>query len=404
MAQRTEIATVYASGLVQGIALIAFPAASTILTDPAGYDLSQTQYGTIFAPEAILAVLSSLMGAGLMRRLGAKRLYLFGLGADIASMALFLASKLAMGEHAIAYGILIAATCCIGIAFGFTVPALNTFTAAFFPENVGRAILWLNALLGLGTALAPVFVAIFVSLGIWWGLPLLVGVLFVALLLVSLPQSLNEGAQRREATAQSRSRRFPARFWLFAVFVFLYGLCETMSGNWASIYMLNHLGASAFLASAALALFWGTVTAGRIFFATVEKWLPESVVFRTLPFVIAAAFALCAYLPKTNAGAGLLTFALSGVGCSALLPLTISFGQRELTAIASSVAGGLIAFYETGFGIAAFGVGPLQTGAGFELNKIFGVAAVIAVVMAILSFVVVRPEKRAVMQISNANT
>jgi sugar phosphate isomerase/epimerase len=31
--------------------------------------------------------------------------------------------------------------------------------------------------LGLGTALAPVFVAIFVGLGIWWGLPLLVSVL-----------------------------------------------------------------------------------------------------------------------------------------------------------------------------------------------------------------------------------
>ena len=34
-------------------------------------------------------------------------------------------------------------------------------------------MLVLNALLGLGTALAPVFVAIFVGLGFWWGLPVL---------------------------------------------------------------------------------------------------------------------------------------------------------------------------------------------------------------------------------------
>jgi len=31
----------------------------------------------------------------------------------------------------------------------------------------------LNALLGAGTALAPIFVAIFVGLGFWWGLPVL---------------------------------------------------------------------------------------------------------------------------------------------------------------------------------------------------------------------------------------
>ena len=46
--------------------------------------------------------------------------------------------------------------------------------------KVDRAVLVLNALLGLGTALAPIFIAIFVGLGIWWGLPLLVGGLLVA--------------------------------------------------------------------------------------------------------------------------------------------------------------------------------------------------------------------------------
>jgi hypothetical protein len=35
MATKAEINTVYAAGLVQGIALVTFPAASTILTSPA---------------------------------------------------------------------------------------------------------------------------------------------------------------------------------------------------------------------------------------------------------------------------------------------------------------------------------------------------------------------------------
>ena len=71
----------------------------------------------------------------------------------------------------------------MGIGFGLTVPAINTFAAAFFPANVDKAVLALNALLGLGTALAPVFVAIFTGLGIWWGLPILT-VVFLASSLV----------------------------------------------------------------------------------------------------------------------------------------------------------------------------------------------------------------------------
>ena len=68
---------------------------------------------------------------------------------------------------------LLLATTSLGIGFGLTVPALNTFTAAFFPQKIDSAVLVLNALLGLGTVLAPVFVAVFIGLGIWWGLPVL---------------------------------------------------------------------------------------------------------------------------------------------------------------------------------------------------------------------------------------
>ena len=66
---------------------------------------------------------------------------------------------------ALAYAILLAATTCMGIGFGFTVPALNTLAAAFFPQTVDRAVLGLNALLGLGTALAPVFIVLFRGTG-----------------------------------------------------------------------------------------------------------------------------------------------------------------------------------------------------------------------------------------------
>ena len=404
MANRSEIATVYAAGLVQGIALVTFPAAGAVFTSANGYGLSNTEYGTMFEPQAATAIVSSLLGASLMSRLGTKRIYLLGLVANLAAMAFLLASKFVMGQHAAAFGLLLAATTCMGLGFGFTVPAINTFAAAFFPKAVDEAILGLNALLGLGTALAPVFIAVFLALGVWWALPLLVGVLLLILLAISLPQVLAGGGLRQTSSTGSAKVRFPARFWLFAAFALLYGICETMNGNWASLFMLNRLGSSALLASVALALFWGMVTAGRVVFAAIEKWFPESVVFRFLPVVVTGAFVLCAGLPKTTPVAGLFAFGVAGLGCSALLPLTISFAQKELTAIASSVAGGLIAFYQIGYGIAAFGVGPLQARAGLGLNTIFGGTAAIAVAMTVLSFILVRPEKETVAKISNANT
>ena len=390
MAQRSEILTVYAAGLIQGIALVTFPAASAVFTNPGDYGLSSTEYGAMFVPQAVMAVISSLLGAGLRKRLGTKLIYLLGLVANLLAMSLLVVSRFVMKEHSLAYAILLVATACMGIGFGFTVPAVNTFAAALFPKKVDRAVLVLNALLGLGTALAPVFIALFVGLGIWWGLPVLVGTLILGLLLFSVTQTLNEGATARAAHAHKGKNKFPARFWIFAAFALLYGACETMNGNWAVPYMTKHFGASAAIASLALAIFWSMVTAGRILFAAIEKWFPEKMVCRVLPFVVAAAFITTACVPKTNSFFGILSFALAGLGCSALLPLTISFGQKELTTIAASAAGGLIAFYQTGYGIAAFGVGPLLTWTGLDLNVIFGGTAIVAVAMAAVSFVVTR--------------
>src|ERR1700745_1876955 len=61
MAAKAEINTVYAAGLIQGIALVTFPAASTIFTSPSQYGLSNTQYGTMFLPQVVTAITGSLL-------------------------------------------------------------------------------------------------------------------------------------------------------------------------------------------------------------------------------------------------------------------------------------------------------------------------------------------------------
>ena len=96
-------------------------------------------------------------------------------------------------------------------------------------------------------------------------------------------------------------------------------------------------------------------------------------------------FVIIAVLPAGNPAAGIVAFALAGFGCSALLPLTISFAQEQLLTMGAAVAGAVIAFYQLGYGIAAFGTGPLVD-AGVSLHVLFGFAAIAAVIMGRLSF------------------
>jgi MFS family permease len=122
MASSTERTIVNAAGLVQGIVLVTFPAASTIFTEKSEYGLSSTQYGDMFLPQVALAIAASLLGAGLARRISTKRVYLLGLACSTVSMVLLLASTLVKSDQAAAYPMLLVATGFLGAGFGLTAP------------------------------------------------------------------------------------------------------------------------------------------------------------------------------------------------------------------------------------------------------------------------------------------
>jgi MFS family permease len=387
MANPTEARVIKMAAVAQGVALVTFPAASTIFTSSSDYGLSRSAYGAMFIPQAITAVGASILGASWARRVGTRRIYLIGLTANIAAMALLVLSAAVQHHESVAYPVLLCATASLGIGFGFTVPAINTFTAAFNPTRVDASVLVLNALLGVGTALAPLLVAVFVGLDFWWGLPVLSGIVLAGLLVASsrLRFATNEPQTRTGTSARSH---IPVRFWIYAAFALCYGICETMNGNWASLDMKD-LGATTTQASLALTTFWTFVTLGRVLFAAVQRWVPARLIYRTLPVVLIAAFIAISQLPDHSPGLAILTFGLAGLACSALLPLTISFAEAELTAMGAAVAGGVIASYQVGYGIAAFGAGPLQS-AGVGLITLFGWTAVVAAALVALSFVITR--------------
>jgi fucose permease len=387
MASRTEIGVVYGAAIVQGLALVTFPAASSIFTSPDGFDFDSTRYGTMFVPQVVLAIFASALAPKLAHRLGLRAVLLAGFASNVVSMALLAASALLLGAHDIAFGILLLATAALGFGFGATVMALNTYAEAFFPQTVDRAVLVLNALLGVGTALAPVLVAAVLALGVWWLQPLVVACVFVLIFAIAWRAPLRAESAAGSAAASGWTA-LPRRFWLYAAAVFVYGILETLNGNWAILYLTSERGVAARGAAFALAAFWVMVTVGRVAIAMISRLVEARLIYAALPIALFLTFQVAAHVHDETGG--IIAFGLAGLACSAFLPLSISFGGKEYPELSAVMAGGLIAFYQLGYGVAAFGIGPLHGPAGVALATIFAAGSLVAVPLVLIAYFITR--------------
>jgi fucose permease len=391
MPRRAEVVLVYATGLVQGLALVTFPAASSIFTSREGFGFSSSRYGMMFVPQVILAIVASSVGPALARRWTLKSVLRAGMTADFLAMILLALSHLLPRSPGAAYGILLVATGCLGFGFGTVVMSLNTYAEEFSPGREDRAVLSLNALLGAGTALAPLLVAIFIGLGAWWLLPLTVAAAMAGLLLFSAREPLV--ASGGGASGAAKPGRLPPRFWLFAAAVFLYGIAETLNGNWSGPYLTGERGVSAAAASFSLTAFWAMVTIGRILFAALSSRTTVRWIYVGLPVVLIAAFQLISHVRGETSG--IVTFGLTGLGCSAFFPLCISLSGQEFPRFAAAMSGELVAFYQAGYGVAAFGVGPLRDLTGAALGSIYMFGSLVAAAMLIVALAVVARRPKA---------
>ena len=370
-----EVMTIYAIGLFQGLSLVAFPAAAIVLTSTTGYDLSKSQYGALFLPQVVMAITGSLALPALAHRFGLKRVLLTGLAADTIAMSL-LAGSYPFRADTATYPVLLVATASLGLGFGLTLGSTSTYAGAFMPDRRDVALTSLNVLLGLGTALSPLLIAVFTDIGQWWYLPLLTAAGLVVLFGASLAQPMGLPA----ATAKTAKAKIPSLFWLFAAALVIYGLAETMFGNWGTTLLVGR-GVKPNSANYALATFWAAVTVGRLLIALASGKVRSTRIYVVLPWAIGAALLLA---PTANsAGAGIALFALAGLACSGFFPMTVGYGEATFPNIVELAAGWLIAAYQLGYGLAAFGAGALQN--VISLSAIFRLVAILVVVMAILA-------------------
>ena len=61
-----------------------------------------------------------------------------------------------------------------------------------------------------------------------------------------------------------------------------------------------------------------------------------------------------------------------------------------IAVISARVAGELIAFYQLGYGVAAFGTGPLRDMIGLPFSMIFAAGSVVALPLAVIAALIIR--------------
>lgn len=376
--QIVSVLLIYLLGLIQGIAFTTIPAAANFLTSGKGFHFTYSEYGSIFLPMIFGAIIASFAGGALAKRFSVKNVLLAGIALSAAAMAVFsLEAFISLGR----YGLMLLTMLLLGTGFGANITALNPFAIHFFPNRGSAAVTALHSCLGIGTAIGPLLWVFFSDEHFWWADPILLAAVFAVLFILAfifLPRSAKLDDQ-----GELDAKPHKAFLLTFAFIAFLYGIIETTYGNWSTIYFHQIKDLSSTSANTLLSLFWGSVTVGRIMATILSLVFPPKWIFRLIPFLILiSALAIVRVVGFDTSAAVMI---LAGLGCSAFLPLSVSFGVQNLKTNPTFASGLVIGSYMMGYGVAAEGIGFLHKTAGVSFEVLFLVVAAIAAFLIFLN-------------------
>ena len=360
------IASVYGGAFLIGLALVSFPASSSFLKE--AHHLSDQQYGSIFLPQLVFAIVGALAGGNAVRRLSLKTMYLLAL-ASLALSQLFLLLSIYVPPGA-ALLFIMCGTACFGFGFGFGGGPLNGLASLLFVNQIGTALTTLHMMAGAGLMLGPLLVSASIATGSWPAAP---ASLFIFALLLWL---LSRGTELPDQSISDRraSHSLPYResyFQLLMLISVLYALSESAFSNWAVIFLNEGRNFSMTSSATALAAFWGGLTLGRLAVSFVVLRIQPRKVWVIFPALMSLAFLL---LPRIETPAGgIAAFTLAGLACSAFFPLMVAVGSERYPHSVSWLASMLTAALMFGVGIGSYAVGALVE--RISLDKIYYLSA-----------------------------
>ena len=285
------------------------------------FGLPVSQLGTLLMSAMIGYLASCFWGGVLVHRLGVGRLLL----------ASSIAVGVATGGYALApaWWTMVALALLGGVGSGAIDTGLNLYAAKHFSPRVMN---WMHACYGVGASLGPVMMTGILVAGLsWrWGYATVAMLLTVMAILFALTlRKWEDNGDVDDADAVERPPPVPMAdvlrrpiVWMHTLLFFVYAGVEATTGQWAFTLLTEGRGMPRTLAGAAVAIYWASLTAGRIFFGLLDGRVSADAVLR-LATLICPPAALLLWLdvaPLVN----VIALAAIGFGCAPIFPLLIS--------------------------------------------------------------------------------
>jgi MFS family permease len=371
---------IYSGVIIQGAVAVIFAAYTADFVASYHYDLSLPQYGALFIPEVFASVVAALFAISIGCRCRAQRAYGVGLCCSLVGMVLLVATEWAK-RQVFSYPLLLAATAFVGAGFGLSAMFLRSYAVSLKPLRARRQVLLVNGLVVAGLAAAPVYALLTWATSIWWSLPVVLGILLIAEMLLSRSLCTPlEGPPR-----QRENRRVPVRFRIYPGLAFLYGLCAVACLT-APHYLTGPVPSAHHLHFRVLVevAFWAAAVQGsRVAFAIIDDMKSRQLAASIGVFMIAIVVLVLSVTVSRYDIMHVGLYLLAAISCAALLPIDTRPGQEQLAVYPAAVAAGLWALFPAGLGLSRFGY-DIVVGTGVSPLALFLSVALVGVAACIL--------------------
>jgi len=365
----SDRAAIYAGAIIEGAILAMFAAYTGTLINRYNYALNRAQFGFLFVPLLVTAVLVTLFSGEVGCRICLRRAHLAGILCSLVAMGLLIATEWAQ-RLPVSYPLLLASSAFVGAGFGLTAPILRSLAVSSRLLETRQQILLLNGSLAAGMALAPAYALITAGSGVWWSLPVILAVLLVAGLFRC--RSLREPSEGAPAPA---GRRAPAGLHLYPWLVMVYGVCAVIC-----ITSAHHLTSSPThipLTVMALmeAAFWAPLVAGsRVLFAVIDGMKARQYLASLVTFLAPAVVFLCGLIVGDYRVMHIGIYLLAGIACAALLPINTRPDSAFIAMYPLAATAGVVAMFPIGLGLTRFVYDLAHRGGVTDLEVFTGVA------------------------------
>jgi fucose permease len=338
---------------------------------------SDAGVGVFFFVNSVAYVGGSMLGGLLTERLGRRTVLpfavvLIALGltglATVPSWTLFLAA---------------------GIPFGLGSGAIdggtNGLILDLYPTSRGRSLNLLHLFFSLGALASPLFVGRLVEAGAAWQV-VVIGTAVAAVPVAILLALADMPSGRHVAAAGASIARLGLALPLVALAVAIgcYVASEVGVSNWLVRYLE---AADLTLATSALALFWGSLALGRLLSARLGDRFNHARFAATAALV--AAISLVAAVIVPSLPASIVLFGVVGFAFGPVYPLIMAVAGDRFPDRSAAVSGFLSGIAVVGAIVYPPVMGFVSVGIG--LGAAMGGAAALALVCAIVLFLVGRP-------------